>query len=79
MEAYYTAQACLSLACVVSPHRIVIGGGVFSNSALYQMVNAELARLVNGYLPLPQVVPPELPLPGLTGALALARGQASKD
>lgn len=73
IEAYYLAQACLSLACVLSPHRIVIGGGVFSGGALYELVNEELARLVNGYLPLPEVVPPELPLPALTGALALAR------
>jgi fructokinase len=73
MEAYYIAQACLSLACVLSPHRIVVGGGVFSNAALYGLVHEELARLVNGYLPLPEVVAPELPLPALTGALAMAR------
>ena len=78
IEAYYIAQACLSLACVLSPHRIVIGGGVFSSAALYEMVNSELARLVNGYLPLPEVVPPKLPLPALTGALAMARSAATK-
>jgi fructokinase len=72
VEAYYIAQACLSLACILSPHRIVVGGGVFSNAALYGMVNEELAGLVNGYLPLPEVVPPGLPLPALTGALAIA-------
>lgn len=76
IEAYYLAQACLSLACVVSPHRIVVGGGVFSNAALYGLVNVELARLVNGYLPLPEVVSPELTLPALTGALAMARAAA---
>ena len=73
IEAYYIAQACLSLACILSPHRIVVGGGVFSNAAMYVLVNEELERLVNGYLPLPEVVPPELPLPALTGALAIAR------
>jgi fructokinase len=72
IEAYYIAQACLSLACILSPHRIVVGGGVFSNAALHALVNEELATLVNGYLPLPEVVPPELPLPALTGALAIA-------
>jgi len=46
IEAYYIAQACLSLACILSPHRIVVGGGVFSNAALYVLVNEELARLV---------------------------------
>jgi fructokinase len=78
MEAYYIAQACLSLACVLSPHRIVVGGGVFAHAALYTMVNEELTRLVNGYLPLPEVVPPELPLPALTGALAMAGAAASR-
>lgn len=78
MEAHYIAQACLSLACVLSPHRIVVGGGVFAHAALYGMVNEELVRLVNCYLPLPEVVPPELPLPALTGALAMAGATAPR-
>lgn len=73
IEAYYLAQACLSLACILSPQRIVLGGGVFCQQALYAMLREEFARIVNGYLPLPEIVAPELPLPALTGALALAR------
>ena len=78
IEAYYLAQACLSLSCILSPQRIVLGGGVFSQQALYALVRDELQRIVNGYLPLPEIVPPELPLPALTGALALARAAAGR-
>lgn len=76
IEAYYLAQACLSLACILSPQRIVLGGGVFCQKVLYALVREEFARIVNGYLPLAEIVPPELPLPALTGALALARAAA---
>jgi fructokinase len=77
IEAFYLAQACLSLSCILSPQRIVLGGGVFSQPALYAMVRERLARIVNGYLPLPEIVPPHLPLPAITGALAMARAAAS--
>lgn len=72
IEAHYLAQACMSLSCILSPQRIVLGGGVFTQQALYALVREDLRRIVNGYLPLPEIVPPELPLPALTGALALA-------
>ena len=78
IEAHYLAQSCLSLSCILSPQRIVLGGGVFSQPALYALVREDLQRIVNGYLPLPEIVPPELPLPALTGALALARAAAGR-
>lgn len=73
LEAYYLAQACFALACFLSPQRIVLGGGVMEQSALFPMIREELAQQANGYLPLPDIMPPELELPGLTGALELAR------
>jgi len=73
LEAHYLAQACFTLACFLSPQRIVLGGGVMQQAELFPMIREELARLANGYLPLPEVVPPQLPLPALTGALELAR------
>ncbi len=78
IEAHYLAQACLSLSCILSPQRIVLGGGVLSQPALYDLVRDDLKRIVNGYLPLPEIVPPELPLPALTGALALARAESAR-
>jgi fructokinase len=73
LEAYYLAQACFSVACLLSPQRIVLGGGVMRQAALFPIIREELARLGNGYLPLPEIVPPELESPALSGALAMAR------
>jgi len=73
LEAYYLAQACFSTACILSPQRIVLGGGVMERKELFPMIREEQERLVNGYLPLVEIVSPELPLPAVTGALGLAR------
>jgi hypothetical protein len=43
-------------------------------AALFPMIREELERLGNGYLPLPEIVPPELASPALSGALAMAAG-----
>lgn len=72
LEAWYLAQACVDLACVLSPRRILLGGGVMAQAHLLAKVEAEAERLVAGYLDLPEIVAPELPYPGLSGALALA-------
>jgi fructokinase len=76
LEAYYLAQACFSMTCLLSPQRIVIGGGVAQNPALFAKIQRELASVGANYLPLPPVVPPALPFPALTGALAMAHAAA---
>jgi fructokinase len=73
LEAYYLAQACFSMVCLLSPRRIVIGGGVAARSTLFPRIHRELATIAAGYLPLPAVVAPELDYPALTGALVMAR------
>jgi fructokinase len=72
MEAWYLAQACVDLACVLSPRRILLGGGVMAQAHLLAKVEAEAEKLVAGYLEVPEIVAPELPYPGLSGALTLA-------
>lgn len=72
VEAHYLAQACATVTYVLSPEIIVLGGGVMAQAHLFPLVRAELAALLNGYLEPPQVLPPALPLPAITGALALA-------
>jgi fructokinase len=73
LEAYYLAQACFSMACILSPQRIVIGGGVAGRTTLYPRIHRELAAICGQYLPLPAVVAPALEYPALTGALVMAR------
>jgi len=76
LEAYYLAQACVDLAVVTSPKLILLGGGVCCQAHLLDKIRAEAARLVAGYLSLPEIASPALAYPGLAGALALA-GEAA--
>ena len=68
--------------CVLSPERIVVGGGVMSEPSLLPLVRSEVTRLLNGYLDNPAVtenMSTYLTLPalgsrsGVLGAIALAR------
>jgi fructokinase len=81
LEAEYLALGILSIVCVFSPERIVVGGGVMERPGLLEMVRARLPELVAGYLPTPLLadeidrflVPPGLgDRAGVLGAIALA-------
>jgi fructokinase len=50
LEAHYLALGLTSAVCVLSPQRIVLGGGVMRRVALVPLVRAEMERLMNGYL-----------------------------
>lgn len=72
VEADYLAQACVNVACVLSPQAVVLGGGVMGQAHLVEMVRRRAKELCNGYLPLPRIETPGLKYPGLSGALLLA-------
>ena len=81
LEAGYLALGLASVISILSPERIVIGGGVMNAPALLSLVRDEVAALVNGYLPVPAlgpeiadyIVPPALGRrAGVLGAIALA-------
>ncbi|MBV8989830.1 MAG: ROK family protein [Solirubrobacterales bacterium] len=83
LEAEYLALGILSVVCVASPERVVIGGGVMSRPSLSAMVRTRLRELVGGYLDSPllagdidgYLVAPALgDRAGVLGAIALARG-----
>ena len=75
LVARYVALGLVSVVAVVSPQRIVLGGGVASAPGLLNRVRRELTALANGYfLALADVVEPELGArSGVLGAIALAR------
>lgn len=68
LEAHYLASAISSLIYTVSPHRIILGGGVMQREELFPLIRGEVSRLVNGYIAKPQlneeidayIVPPAL-------------------
>lgn len=76
VEADYLAQACVNLACILSPQAIVLGGGVMDQHQLFPLIHARAVQIINSYLPLPAIVPAGCLHPGLSGALALALVEA---
>lgn len=85
LQANYIAQALTNLVLVLSPQRIILGGGVMSQEQLFPLVRARLLELLNGYIKSPEilegmeayVVPPGLgSRAGVMGALALAEQAA---
>ena len=76
LQAHYLALALQNWACVLSPERVVIGGGAM-RPAIFPQVAAELEVLLNGYMRPPDLAPPLLGArAGVLGALMLAEEAA---
>lgn len=85
-EASHLAAACMNFSLILSPQRIILGGGVMDNSHLLPLVRQKLSALLNGYLSHPTLadgLESYLQAPGLAnrsgmlGALALAQAALS--
>lgn len=50
MEAEYIAQALVNYTCILSPQRIILGGGVMHQTQLLPMIRDRFTILLNGYL-----------------------------
>ncbi|WP_163536093.1 ROK family protein [Gracilibacillus sp. YIM 98692] len=82
MEAYYLAQALTSYIYILSPERIVMGGGVMKQKQLFPLIRKYVLEMLNGYVSSPYLTEKEIDnyivSPGLTdeagvkGALYLA-------
>lgn len=88
LEAWYLSQLATSLAYVLSPQRVIVGGGVLNLSGLLDAVRAGTAEMLNGYLDLPLLtdkIDSYLVSPGLgdragvLGGIALAEQALGKD
>jgi fructokinase len=77
LQARYLALGLVSVICVLSPQRIVLGGGVMKRAGLVPLVRREITALLNGYLAEGDdgfVTLPALGArAGVLGAIALAR------
>ncbi|HEY0468114.1 MAG TPA: ROK family protein [Polyangiaceae bacterium] len=85
LEARYIASALTSLVLVLSPERLILGGGVMQVSALFPLIRRQLERSLAGYVQAERlnagmdhyVVPPLLGTQsGIAGAIALAERAA---
>lgn len=81
LEAHYLAQAVVNLICILSPERIILGGGVMHQPQVFAALRPAVQHFLNNYLQMPQIterineyiVPPGLgDRAGVLGAIALA-------
>ncbi|MGQ3480204.1 ROK family protein [Paenibacillus sp. TY11] len=82
IEAFYLAQALMNYILILSPQKMILGGGVMKQEQLFPAVRKQLKELLNGYMQHQflhkhieeYVVPPALgDNAGLSGGLALAQ------
>lgn len=74
LQAHYLALGLVCVICVLSPERIILGGGVMKEPGLLALVHREVNALMNGYLEAAaSITLAELaPRSGVLGAIALA-------
>jgi fructokinase len=82
LQAHYIALALANYVCMLSPQRIILGGGVMEQPHLFLLIRRAVQRLLNGYVQSPAIlremdtyiVPPGLgKRAGVLGAIALAQ------
>jgi fructokinase len=82
LEAHYIALAMINTICILSPQRIILGGGVMDREILFPLIRREVVHLLSGYIMHDAIlknidgyiVPPRLGRQaGMLGAIALAR------
>ena len=86
LEARYLALGLVSVICVLSPERIVLGGGVMSAPGLLPLVHREVSAVMSGYLENSALgddigdyvtLPGLGPLSGVLGGIGLARDHSA--
>ncbi len=50
LEAYYIAQALVNYIMIISPERIVLGGGVMHQEHIIHLIRKEVKHLMSGYI-----------------------------
>jgi fructokinase len=82
LEAHYLSLGLVSMICILSPQRLILGGGVMQQEQLFPLIRTNVQSLLNGYVKNPAImdgideyiVPPQLgSKAGVLGAIALAQ------
>lgn len=82
LEAGYLADGLVNFTLMLSPERIIMGGGVMAQQHLFPLIREQVRNKLNGYLSVSQIiedidnyiVPPKLAdKAGILGAIAIAR------
>lgn len=87
IEAYYIAQALVNYILILSPHRILLGGGVMHQEHLFPLIRKQVKALLKNYIQHPLIIdcdesyitsPGLLDNSGLIGAFALALQESKR-
>ncbi len=54
-ESYYIAQAIMTYILVLSPKKIILGGGVMKQTQLFPLIRAKVKEMLNGYISIPEI------------------------
>ncbi|MEI6856866.1 ROK family protein [Psychrilyobacter sp.] len=82
LEAYYLAQGLINYILIMSPRKIILGGGVMKQKQLFPLIRKKVVETLNGYVFHKNIlenideyiVPPKLgDNAGICGGLALAK------
>jgi fructokinase len=82
LEAYYLAQGLINYILIMSPKKIILGGGVMKQKQLFPLIRKKIVEILNGYVFHKNIlenideyiVPPKLgDNAGICGGLALAK------
>ena len=82
LEAEYIAAALANVICILSPQRIVLGGGVMERQFLFPLIRNRVREILNGYVSSPviagtmndYITPPRLGKhSAILGAMAMAK------
>lgn len=86
LEAHYLALGLVNIICILSPQRIIMGGGVMKQAHLFPKIRQKVQSLLNGYVQkaeITQAIDEYIVAPGLgdrAGVLgAIALGQAAAE
>ena len=55
LQAHYLALGLVHIICILSPQRLILGGGVMEQTQLFPLIRAEVRRLLAGYLRVPSL------------------------
>lgn len=50
LESYYLAQAIASFVVILSPQKVILGGGVMHQEQLFPMIRRKVQEMLNGYV-----------------------------
>lgn len=83
IQAFYLAQAIVNYTLILSPEKIIFGGGVMKQKQLFPLIRESFKEQMNDYVPVPDledyIVPCALEdKAGVTGCLLLAEKELNK-